>query len=414
MANPKLEALRRTLMSNSRAQSFRGAAAEWHLDGLPPTLARFVSCEACGTPVRKTARIRNMATGTTLVVGLTCYDHIAQLALNLQPHTRLVTRAQFVKDRRTWFRNAFQAQYVDYIEGVGLHTWRRWLTESSRLDDAVPRAVLVGLAEMELHGDIMSDVAFKACVTYHDEKRIYPSTLLLPNGWRQWAPKAPTLLTVAQARSILAAAGRDTRGRLIAKPVASNEEDLTLREKLKAFRDVLRTRGAHSREAGLEAHELATTAEIASRLEWARLRRESGKVVQTLHEKDIVWAPDQRFHVVVSNKGLSKEEIAAGLRQIRLVGPVMSSWGLGPRLLFSINALLDDRARQGQPVSSHDAFHFSDEEDEPTHGHSKSDRTRNATGRTARCSECGASYRSEGHPLCDKCIRAGFRKWGWG
>jgi DNA-binding protein HU-beta len=198
----KTEALRRAILSNSSSKSFAAAAREWTLQALPPPLDDPISCEACGTHVLKTARIHNGATGATLIIGLTCYDHLIQMGRHGKIELRLVPADTFIRSRRQWYQARLAERYTGDT-GIILKSWTGWLVDSlAHLSP--PAAVRDGVAELNYHGIITTDDALDACIEFHDANRLFPIGVLLRPGWRKYVPNAPDVLTIIQARDLIA------------------------------------------------------------------------------------------------------------------------------------------------------------------------------------------------------------------
>src|SRR2546427_13271803 len=113
-------ALEKTIVANSVASDLRGAVTEWRLDSLPAPLTKYVSCECCGTAIKRTARISNDRRGTTLVIGLVCYDHLVKLLQKSDLTTGLVPREEFVRQSREQQSREHERQYLQYFPGVDL------------------------------------------------------------------------------------------------------------------------------------------------------------------------------------------------------------------------------------------------------------------------------------------------------
>jgi hypothetical protein len=137
----KSEVMERTILRHSRHKPFRAAAQEWHLLTISPTLDGFASCEACGTPIRKSASIRNDVTGATLVIGLTCYDHFLGILRSAGVRMRLVGRQAFIRFYTQAAEQRVAERYRSYVEGVHVRSWRKWLLSEVPSDRVAPAEV---------------------------------------------------------------------------------------------------------------------------------------------------------------------------------------------------------------------------------------------------------------------------------
>lgn len=174
---------------------------------LPPALPKFISCECCGTPIKRTARIVNRKTGATLVIGLVCYDNLANLA---PTGTGFPSRGAFLGVRKRAFVDAFERRYVDYERGVDLWSWRVWFVKDVARRPGLPAPVGKGISELSLYGFLVTPGLIGKLIRYHDHHRRYPRQVLLPAGWHRYARGVPDVLTIDQAGRIL----REIRPRL--------------------------------------------------------------------------------------------------------------------------------------------------------------------------------------------------------
>lgn len=198
----KIDALVGTITGNSHSRTFARAVREWELEELPPVLDQYVSCEACGTAIRKTARVKNRLTGSILVIGLTCYDHLLEVIRRGRLSTSLIERSKFRPAPPVGFEGRLSKHYLDYASGVDLHSWKVWFLDAVALDATRPALVARGARELSKSGDIGDSEVLMACLRYHDANRVYPADVLLPRYWRRAFPDAASLLTIDQAREL--------------------------------------------------------------------------------------------------------------------------------------------------------------------------------------------------------------------
>jgi hypothetical protein len=114
----KFDNLRRTIIHNSSATTFRKASRQWELKALPAPLQKFISCECCGTAIKRTARIANVRTRAVLIVGLVCYDTLLKLASRDINRKALPARRRFLAERKRQFLGSSRVGMSIITEGL--------------------------------------------------------------------------------------------------------------------------------------------------------------------------------------------------------------------------------------------------------------------------------------------------------
>jgi hypothetical protein len=166
------------------------AANEWEILALPPKLAKYVSCECCGTRIKRTVRIHNGSTNSTLIIGLVCYGHLLSLFEKGHMPTSLTSRRAFLRRARIEFERELRQRYVGYYPGIDLKSWKVWFVERGVATRGVPTDVRLGIKELEEFGVVLSRHVLPALIRYHDQTRLFPRAVLLPEDWKRWAPEA--------------------------------------------------------------------------------------------------------------------------------------------------------------------------------------------------------------------------------
>jgi hypothetical protein len=190
------------MLANSSGTTLRDAAVEWQLQALPPILEQYISCEACGTPIRRIARIHNKLTGATLIIGLVCYGHLLDELEAKKVPSRLPTVKTFLNTRQAEFARLFHHTYVDYQRDVDIGDWKKWLVEAVAAGAHVPEDVKQGVAELRAYGFLASSELLPGLIKYHDMHRRFPRRVLLPIADYPSLKDVPEALTIEEARAL--------------------------------------------------------------------------------------------------------------------------------------------------------------------------------------------------------------------
>jgi len=225
----KVLRLERVLIGNSNQKTLRAAAGEWRLDDIPVPLKKYVSCECCGTAIKRTVRIVNGTTGTTLVVGTVCYDNLLRVLEGKHIVSDLSSRQAFVRERRERAVTAHEQRYRDYFPGIDLYSWTQWLKQALSQESDKSESLCRALSEIETHGEVQSEALLPILWTFHDERRYFPAEVLLPSELTKGPDPPSPAITISEARRLLQRASAIREAKAQTRMVLSVEEDSATR-----------------------------------------------------------------------------------------------------------------------------------------------------------------------------------------
>ena len=186
----------RTLLSNSQADDINDSSREWRIAKIGYS-DHYSSCEFCGTAIKKHAIIKNDITEATLIIGLTCLENLRCVQKDLEfPDFK-----EYVNSQKTLLKSKIKRFYENI--DIDTKSWRSWFLSLKN----IPNDLREGIAQLR-HWGILSDEFVDRFIQYHDDNRLFPREVLIPDDiYNYWEVKLaisiPDYLTINQAREYL-------------------------------------------------------------------------------------------------------------------------------------------------------------------------------------------------------------------
>ncbi len=186
----KHDVIIKNLMALTRTRSFNAAVKGWEVKNvvsLPEWQTQ--ACELCGTRFRQGARIYYPKTKATILVDGTCLETIRKSHFPLT--------FDFARAKQQTHRTLV-GLYGDLTDPGN---WLKWLLDNT------PRRLAPLLADLQLFGALPSRKELDDLIQFHDKKRRFRRTALLPNARTLEVIlriKIPYEITIEQARKIQA------------------------------------------------------------------------------------------------------------------------------------------------------------------------------------------------------------------
>ena len=188
------------LLSNSQSDDLSNAAREWKMNRIGHS-EQFSPCECCGTAMKRHAIIENKITGATLIIGLNCLENLKCT----QEGMELPSLKEYVATGKAILRGKVKQFYEEEEDiPIDFKSWRNWFLSLENIPDELKE----GIAQLRYWG-ILSDEYIDAFIRYHDDTRLFPGDVLIPDDIHQRLTQSlsisiPDFLTVNQARKYLA------------------------------------------------------------------------------------------------------------------------------------------------------------------------------------------------------------------